>query len=204
MPTSGSCTSTRSEGKLHNLYLAFKGAEIFDPLRVKEMSEPATMQQADLLPRFGFPEFNDEFVEALKNEIPRYRRMARAHFDWNALDGAKEYNEKIQELNAGRGNDPTLREPAYPNWEHDPAERGRRIWLWWRIRVYEVQEFEYITVALRLIALVPPSSCGIERVFSQLKLVLDSCGDNILESTIESRLFERCSSTSFPLEVHQV
>ena len=58
------------EGKLHSLYLAFKGAEIFDPLRVKEMSKPATMLQADLLPRFGFPEFNDEFVEALKKEIP--------------------------------------------------------------------------------------------------------------------------------------
>ena len=85
-----------------------------------------------------------------------------------------------------------------------PAERGRRTWLWWRIRVYEVQEFEYIPVALRLVALVPPSSCGIERVFSQLKLVLDSCGDNVLESYLESRLFERCSSTSFPLEVHQV
>jgi hypothetical protein len=90
------------------------------------------------------------------------------------------------------------------NTTHDPAERGRRIWLWWRIRVYEVQEFEYIPVALRLVALVPPSSCGIERVFSQLKLVLDSCGDNVLESTIESRLFERCSSTGFPLEVHQL
>jgi hypothetical protein len=65
--------------------------------------------------------------------------------------------------------------------------------------VYEVQEFDYIPVALRLVALVQPSSCGIERVFSQMKLVLDSRGDSVLESTLESRLFERCSSTGFPL-----
>ncbi len=52
----------------------------------------------------------------------------------------------------------TLREPAYSysNWDHDPAERGRRIWLWWRIRVYEVQDFDYNSVALRLVALVQP------------------------------------------------
>ena len=84
------------EEKLHNLYLAFKGAEIFDPLRVVQMSEAGTMLQVDLLNRFGFPEFTNEFLEGLKTEIPRYRRMARAHFDWNALDGAKEYDDALR------------------------------------------------------------------------------------------------------------
>ena len=81
----------QEEGKLHNLYMAFKGAEIFDPLRVKAMSEEATILQVDLLARFGFPEFTPEFLEGVKKEIPRYRRMARAHFEWNSLDGAEEY-----------------------------------------------------------------------------------------------------------------
>jgi hypothetical protein len=49
------------QGKLHNLYLAFKGAEIFDPLRVVQMSEAGTMLQVDLLSRFGFPEFTNAF-----------------------------------------------------------------------------------------------------------------------------------------------
>ena len=84
------------EGKLHNLYLAFKGAEIFDPLRVVQMSEAGTMLQVDLLNRFGFPEFTNEFLEGLKTEIPRYHRMARAHFDRNALDGAKEYDDALR------------------------------------------------------------------------------------------------------------
>ena len=60
---------------------------MFDPLRVKNVSEEATMIQADHLLRFGFPEFTHEFIVGLKKEIPRYRRMARAHFDWNSLDG---------------------------------------------------------------------------------------------------------------------
>ncbi len=165
----------QEEGKLHNLCMAFKGAEIFDPLRVKEMSEDATILQADLLARFGFPEFTTEFLEGVKKEIPRYRRMARAHFEWNSLDGAQDYNDKRREQNDRRVHDPTLWEPAYSNWKHDPAERDRRIWLWWRIRVYEVQEFEYIPVALRLVALVQPSSCGIERYFHSLSLFLTTC-----------------------------
>ena len=69
------------------------------------------------------------------------------------------------------------------------------------IRVYEVQEFQFIPLALRLVALVQPSSCGIERVFSQLKLILDACGENVLESTLQCRLFERCGCTGFPLHV---
>ena len=72
------------DGKLHNLYVAFQGAEMFDPLRVKNMSEEATMIQADdHLLRFGFPEFTDVFIVGLKKEIPRYRRMARGNFQFS-------------------------------------------------------------------------------------------------------------------------
>ena len=35
------------------------------------------------------------------------------------------------------------------------------------------------------------SSCAIERVFSQLKLIRDVCGDNMLEDMLEIRMFER-------------
>jgi hypothetical protein len=191
----------QEQGKLHNLYMALKGAEIFDPLKVKDMTEAATMLQADLLQRFGFPEFTDAFIAGLKEEIPRYRRMARAFFDWSTMEGAEEYEKQRRRRLEAREHDPTLRIPEYKRWEDDPAERARRIWLWWRIRVYEVQEFQFITLALRLVALVQPSSCGIERVFSQLKLILDACDDNVLESTLQCRLFERCGSTGFPLHV---
>jgi hypothetical protein len=85
-----------------------------------------------------------------------------------------------------------------------PAERARRIWLWWRIPTWDSQEFQFIPLALRLVALVQPSSGGIERVFSQLKLILDACGDSVLESTLQCRLFERCGCTGFHFTLNYI
>ncbi len=173
--------------------MALKGAEIFDLMQVKEMTEAATMLQADLLQRFGFPGFTDAFIAGLKEEIPRCHQMARAIFDWSTMEGAEEYEKQRRRRLEAREHDPTLPTQEYKKWEDDPAERARRIWLWWRIRVYEVQEFQFIPLALRLVALL-----GIECVFSQLKLILDAC---VLESTLQCRLFERCGCTGFPLHV---
>ena len=36
------------------------------------------------------------------------------------------------------------------------------------------------------------SGCAVERVFSQLKLIRDACGDNLMEDTLDTRMFERC------------
>jgi hypothetical protein len=46
-------------------------------------------------------------------------------------------------------------------------------------------------LALRLVALVQPSSARMERIFSQLKLTLDAVGSSCLEKTVEARLFVR-------------
>ena len=77
------------------------------------------------------------------------------------------------------------------SWEGDPAEKARQIWEWWRVRVHQVKIFHYWPLALRLVALVQPSSARMERVFSQLKLVLDSVGSSSLEETVETRMFVR-------------
>ena len=98
-------------------------------------------------------------------------RCLRLLSHWGTIEGAEEYEKQRRRRLEAREHDPTLRVPEYKKWEDDPAERARRIWLWWRIRVYEVQEFQFIPLALRLVALVQPSSCGIERVFSQLAKV---------------------------------
>ena len=92
------------------------------------------------------------------------------------------------------------REQQPLTWEDDASEKGRRVWLWWRIRVHEVSEYRYLPLVLRLVALVQPSSAGIERVFSQLKLILDACGDSMLEETIIVRLMERVNQKYFPME----
>ena len=79
------------------------------------------------------------------------------------------------------------------DWRNDPGEKACCIWEWWRVRVYEVPnpKLTYFALGLRLIVLTQVSSCAIERVFSQLKLIRDTCGDNMLEDMLEIRMFER-------------
>ena len=67
------------------------------------------------------------------------------------------------------------------------------MWEWWRVRVYPVSLFQAFPLALRLVVLVQPSSANIERVFSQLKLIVEQIGNNALEEVIEARLFVRCN-----------
>jgi hypothetical protein len=38
------------------------------------------------------------------------------------------------------------------------------------------------------------SSASVERIFSQMKLIWDSCGDSMLEETLFSRVCERCNT----------
>ena len=45
--------------------------------------------------------------------------------------------------------------------------------------------------ALRLVALVQPSSVDVERLFSQLKLILDQIGVSGLEESYEARTMTR-------------
>jgi hypothetical protein len=51
--------------------------------------------------------------------------------------------------------------------------------------------FNYMTVAVALTVLVQTSSAAVERVFSQLKLIIDACGQNTLADLMELRLFRR-------------
>jgi hypothetical protein len=56
-------------------------------------------------------------------------------------------------------------------------------------RIWKVSVFKYRSLALRLVALVQTSSARIERVFSQLNLILETIGYSASEKTVEARLF---------------
>ena len=47
----------------------------------------------------------------------------------------------------------------------------------------------YATVHLRLVVLVQPSSAAAERIFTQLKKIMDACGESMLLDMLEYRLF---------------
>ena len=43
----------------------------------------------------------------------------------------------------------------------------------------------------RAVVLTQISSCAVERVFSQLKLIVESCGENLMEDMLEIRMLLR-------------
>ena len=51
--------------------------------------------------------------------------------------------------------------------------------------------FNFFFTAARLVALVPISSAMIERIFSQVKYIVETVGENVLEETLETCAFER-------------
>ena len=62
------------------------------------------------------------------------------------------------------------------------------MWEWWRVKYAKLP---YFFNAARLSALVPVSSAAAERVFSQMKLIIEAVGERVLEETLEARVMER-------------
>ena len=86
-------------------------------------------------------------------------------------------------------------------WHDDPAETSRRIWEWWRLQILGRNEatsaggsayfLQYVPLAVRMVVLVQPSSASVERIFSQLKFILDTVTREPLRDQLEYRLFRR-------------
>ncbi|GFH56758.1 hypothetical protein CTEN210_13234 [Chaetoceros tenuissimus] len=71
------------------------------------------------------------------------------------------------------------------DWKKDAGEKATRIWEFWKPIVKDDSDFPCFSLALRLIVLIQVSSCSVERVFSQMKLVVETCGP-VYEDTLES------------------
>ena len=52
-------------------------------------------------------------------------------------------------------------------------------------------KFNYFFTAARLVALVPISSASVERVFSQVKFIIETTGVSALKETLETCAMER-------------
>lgn len=141
----------------------------------------------DLFEAFDFDEFrnasgllNDCFVE-----IPKY--LAKLHSTpepfWSEVEGAEEYDKTLEKK---KQKDPE----NYGNrtWRDDRIESTRRAWEWWRS--YHTH-FTYLSKVARLVALIPITSAAVERCFSQVKFIIETCGENGLQETLEVRLMER-------------
>ena len=180
-------------GDLHVFRKAMEGASVLNPLTLKTLSLEQARNLVPLLKYFGFKHFTEQFLGKLKTQMSSLIEAANQQCDWDSVEGAAEYNISLEKENRSRANlngrEESLqpsREVKYRTWEDDPAERARRIWFWWRDHN---PQFEDFATAVRLVGLVQVLSASVERLFSQLKLVVNAVGHSQLEETLEARLF---------------
>ena len=154
----------------------------------------AIEEAIDELVAFNFPEFTPHFLQGMKKEAAAYKAMVDAtkglegtnNCFWKTVPGAADYDRSLE---AKIAKDPT----KYQNmtWEDDPIEVPRRRWEWWRSKR---GKFTYFSKAARLVVLVQVSSAAVERIFSQVKYILEQIGDSALEENIETRMMERVNN----------
>ncbi len=180
-------------GELKTLKEAFLAARVFDPLELGGMTAAQGEQCIDELVKFGFPEFKQEsFISDLKDELAAAIDAANTidSFDWDKIPGCAEYDKQVS-TTAATESTAIVREVSPQSWQDDPIERARRIWEWWKLRWDTLPAWKK---ALRLVVLVQPSSAAAERVFSQLKHIVDACGESMLAETLLYRMLRRCNA----------
>lgn len=114
-------------------------------------------------------------------------RVRNFDFDWDGMEKSRLFKSRLERRRKRLGED-----NVENDWRKDPGEKATRIWEWWKPIVVDSTSFPAFGKALRLIALIQVSSCAVERVFSQLKLIVETCG-NMFEDTLEVRMFARCN-----------
>ena len=82
----------------------------------------------------------------------------------------------------------------FVKWEDDRSMHARCIWKWWGSKYHKYPGFGSV---VRLIALLQTSSASVERVFSQLKLIVGQIGQSALEDNFELRLMRRVNKEFF-------
>lgn len=172
-------------GDLYESKKALAAAQLFNLFFVKSKSVNALYLLADDLKYFGFQAFTTAFIGELKKEIPVVIDESNKDFDWNAIGNSKQFKTRSQKRAKRRKLNDDINAD---DWRCDPGEKSCRIWEWWKVRIYEIPnpKLAYFALGIRLIVLTQVSSCAIERVFSQLKLIRDVCGDNMLEDSYAS------------------
>lgn len=174
-------------GDYYNLLRAYVAASIFDVTAVGELNHDQIVDRINDLDKFGFDEFRDGhgIRDDMIDELPTYLALVNAtpaEF-WDSLDGAEEYDEKLvkkQQSNPEKY--------AGQTWRDDPIEKARRVWEWWKTNHHKLT---FISTAARLVVLVQTSSASVERVFSQVKFIVEAIGERGLEETLETRLMCR-------------
>ena len=177
-----------ADGDYHQCVEAYIAARLLNPLAARYMIN-IELEEAirDGLCHFGFDEFRrgSGLLDGMIGEIAKYRAAidsTGANF-WSQVEGAEKYDKDLREK---AEEDPV--KYAGRTWMDDRVETARRVWEWWRAKRHL---FTYFSMAARLVATVLISSAAVERVFSQIKLIVEAVGNSALEETLETRVMER-------------
>ena len=179
-------------GDYYNIVKAYMAARVLNPLVAADMSQEEMVDALRDLTAFGFDELRSAVIQDLIDEIPKYRAAINSTSDsfWSNVEGAAKYDD---DLRRKKEEDPD--KYADHTWQSDRIEQARRVWEWWRAKR---AKFAYFYTAARLVAIVPISSASVERVFSQVKFIIESVGESVLEETLETRVMERINKYRSP------
>ena len=163
----------------HHLRKIMIAVQVLNPLISIDLGRATYKSKIRDLAEFtGFPELDSDLLEQADREFGLYKHCID-YFkkdDWEQLDGAEDYNAALKKKDDSK------------TWRDDTSETARRIWEWWRVHH---EKFKALSTIVRLVALIQITSANVERVFSQLKLVLETTQDEALSDVIEARLMER-------------
>ena len=175
------------KGDYYDSVAAFMAARVFNPLCAVGMNKAAMIDAIKSLFLFGFDEFRHGrgIIEDLVKELPKYRAVVEATTEcyWSEMEGAAAYDAKLR-----KQAEKNPEKYGMKTWKDDRVEKARRVWEWWRSKA---SKFNFFFTAARLIALVPVSSTSVERVFSQVKFIIETVCEGALEETLETRVMER-------------
>ena len=144
-------------GSLSEIRKGYSGVKIFDPNFVKGTNMLTLRECVDKLRFLAISKINEVCLEEMKNELTILQMQTRSiDEDMNMVDGVEEYEIKLAKENDKHG--------AGKTWKDDDAEYGRRIWKWWGSKHSLFTAFDR---AVRVVALIQPSSASVERVFSR-------------------------------------
>jgi len=82
-------------GEMWAAKMAYRGATVFDALKLRTMDVTTGSLLVDNLVHFNFPEFTGDFRAHLKAELPLLLQHARRDFNWSAVPGAAEYDATL-------------------------------------------------------------------------------------------------------------
>jgi hypothetical protein len=169
-------------GSLADIRRGIRAVRCFDPIFIKENDMLTITEHVRDLKSLGLPSLNEACITGIiDNELQTMKQQTEnCELELEMVEGAEEYNNKMEMLNDQNGTNKT--------WKEDYSEYGRRVWKWWGSRKYR---FIHATKAVKLVALIQTSSAFVERVFSQVQLITREIGEERLRDNIETRVMRR-------------